>query len=213
MKKCAIITSYVEGDVSYFINNFNPDFIICADGGYNHAERFGIKPDLLIGDFDSISVTSESETEKITYPAEKDDTDTGICLQTAIDKGFTDILIIGGLGGRLDHTISNIELITGKIHLADHIMIRDKSNACTVIRNSSITIPKGTSKYVSVFSMTEKSTGVSEKGVKYPLNNVALPFGSTLGTSNEIVDEYAVISVNDGILLIVFSDENSGGNL
>lgn len=213
MKKCLIITSYIEGNLTELISGFDPDFILCADGGYNHAKEAGILPDLLIGDMDSIDVSADSDIEKITYPSEKDDTDTGLCLQAALDRGYRDILIAGGLGGRLDHTISNIELITGKIMHADSITIKDRYNACTVIRNSSITLQNGISKYVSVFSMTETSTGVSETGFKYPLDNVVLPFGSTLGTSNEIIDDEAVISVKDGILLIVFSDENKGGRL
>lgn len=211
MKKCLIITSYIEGNLTDLIDDFDPDFILCADGGYNHAKAAGIKPDLLIGDMDSIDISCDPDAERIVYPAEKDDTDTGICLQTALDRGYRDILIAGGLGGRLDHTFSNIELITGKIGQADSITIKDKSNACTVIRNSSLTLNKGISKYVSIFSMTEKSTGVSLSGFKYPLDNVELTFGSTLGTSNEITADKAVASVTDGILLIIFSDESKGG--
>lgn len=211
MKKCLIITSYIEGDLHDLTHGFDPHLILCADGGYDHAKAAGIKPDLLIGDLDSINACSDPDIKKIIFPCEKDDTDTGICLQTALDRGCRDILIAGGLGGRLDHTISNIELITGKIHQADSIMIKDKYNSCAVIRNGSITLKKGISKYVSVFSMTEKSLGVCEKGFKYPLDNVILPFGSTLGTSNEIADDQAEISVADGILLIIFSDDNKGG--
>ena len=211
MKKCLIITSYIEGNLTGLISGFDPDFILCADGGYNHAKAAGIRPDLLIGDMDSIDTSDDPEIEKIIYPAEKDDTDTGLCLQLALDRGYRNIMIAGGLGGRLDHTISNIELITGKIEQADSITIKDLHNSCTVIRNSSITLQKGISKYVSVFSMTEKSTGVYENGFKYPLVDAVLPFGSTLGTSNEIIEDEAVISVRDGILLIVFSDETKGG--
>jgi len=211
MKKCLIITSYIEGSLADITEGFEPDYILCADGGFDHAKTAGIKPDLLIGDMDSLTAADDPEIEKIIYPSEKDDTDTGICLQTALDMGYRNILIAGGLGGRLDHTISNIELITGKIGQADSITIRDRYNSCTVIKNSSITIKKGTSKYISVFSMTEKSSDVTEKGFKYPLDNVILPFGSTLGTSNEIVSDEATISVGDGILLIIFSDEAKGG--
>lgn len=210
MKKCIIITSYIEGDLLQLIGNFDADLILCADGGYDHAKAAGIIPDFLIGDFDSIQSFSDPEIEKIVYPSEKDDTDTGLCLSTALEHGCKDILILGGLGGRLDHTISNIELITGKIHLADSIMIKDRHNSCVVIKDGSITLKKQENQFISVFSMTEKSYGVSEFGVKYPLDKVTLPFGSTLGTSNEYVNDTAEISVENGILLIVLSDKEQG---
>lgn len=210
MKKCIIITSYIEGDLLELIGDFDADLILCADGGYDHAISAGILPDFLIGDLDSISTSSSSEIEKIIYPCEKDDTDTGICLNTALEQGCRDILILGGLGGRLDHTISNIELITGKIHLVDRIMIKDKRNSCIVIKDGSISLKKQENKFISVFSMTEKSYGVSETGVKYTLDKAILPFGSTLGTSNEFTDDTAEISVENGILLIVLSDKDQG---
>jgi thiamine pyrophosphokinase len=207
MNKCVIITSYIEGNLIDLIGDFNPDFILCADGGYDHAEAAGIKPDMLIGDLDSITVPNDPAIQTLIFPSEKDDTDTGICLQTALDKGFRDILIIGGLGGRLDHTMSNIQLITGKCHLADCISIRDKSNSCTVITNGSITLPCIKNQYVSIFSMSEKSTGVTTSGLKYPLTDAVMVYGSTLGTSNEIIDDQATISVKDGRLLVITSME------
>ena len=207
MKKCVIITSYIEGDLKELIGDFDSDFILCADGGYDYASAAGIIPDLLIGDLDSITVPNDPAIQTLIFPSEKDDTDTGICLQTALDHGYTDILIIGGLGGRLDHTMSNIQLITGKCHLADRITIRDKSNSCTVITNGSVTLPYIENQYVSIFSMTEKSDGVTTSGLKYPLNNATMFYGSTLGTSNEVLGDSATVSVADGRLLVITSME------
>ena len=207
MKKCVIITSYIEGNLVDLIGDFDPDFILCADGGYDYAKAAGITPDMLIGDLDSITVPNDPAIETLIFPSEKDDTDTGICLQTALDKGYTDILIIGGLGGRLDHTMSNIQLITGKCHLADCITIRDKSNSCTVITNGSVTLPYIENQYVSIFSMSEKSAGVTTSGLKYPLTDATMVYGSTLGTSNEIIDFQATVSVKEGHLLIITSME------
>lgn len=214
MKKCIIFTSYIEGDPRELTEGFNADLILCADGGYDHAKAAGITPDLLIGDLDSIQESSDPEVEKLIYPSEKDDTDTGICLQTALDRGCRDILILGGLGGRLDHTISNIKLITGYADRADRIMIKDRDNACLVLKNGSVTFNKSDAlsascgkQYISVFSMTEKSYGVTETGFKYSLDDATLSFGDTIGTSNEQTDDKATVSVKDGILLIVISNE------
>jgi len=207
MKKCVIFTSYIEGNPTELIGDFTPDFIMCADGGFDHAVASGIVPDMLMGDLDSISVPENPAIETVIFPSEKDDTDTGICLQTALDKGYTDILILGGLGGRFDHTMSNIQLITGKSHLADRITIKDKNNSCSVLNNGSITLPRVENQYVSVFPMTE-CRGVCESGVKYPLVDATLPLGSTLGTSNEIVEDYGKFSVKNGIMLVITSEEN-----
>ncbi len=206
MKKCVIFTSYIEGDPVDLIGDFRPDFIMCADGGFDHAAAAGIVPDMLMGDLDSISVPEDPAIETVIFPCEKDDTDTGICLQTALEKGYTNIMILGGLGGRLDHTISNIQLITGKCHLADQIIIKDQNNSCIALNCSSITLPRIDNQYVSVFPMTE-CRGVCESGVKYPLTDAELPLGSTLGTSNEITDEYGTFSVKDGIMLVITSEE------
>ena len=207
MKKCVIITSYIEGNLVELIGDFDPDFILCADGGYDYASASGIVPNMLIGDLDSITLPNDPAIETLIFPSEKDDTDTGICLQTALNQGYRDILIIGGLGGRLDHTMSNIQLITGKCHLADRITIRDRSNSCTVITDGSVTLPRIKDQYVSIFSMSEKSTGVTTSGLKYPLDDATMVYGSTLGTSNEIIDAQATISVKEGRLLIITSME------
>lgn len=207
MKKCAIITSYIEGNLHELMGDFQPDFILCADGGYDHAVAAGMTPHLLIGDLDSIAVPTSPAIETILYPSEKDDTDTGLCLEEALNRGYTDILIIGGLGGRFDHTMSNIQLITGKCTRAHRISIKDRNNSCTVLSNSSLTIEKKDRQYISLFSMTSKCTGVSAAGFKYPLDNAELPLGSTLGTSNECIEDQATISVKDGILLVITSKE------
>lgn len=211
MKKCIIITSYLEGDLNKLTDGFSADLIICADGGYNHAKSAGIKPDLLIGDLDSITDTRYPEIETLIFPAEKDDTDTGICLQTAINKGYEDILIIGGLGGRFDHTMSNIQLISGKSHMAKRIRIKDKGNTCMVLNASAlspakVTIPSEENSYISLFSMSPECKGVTTYGLKYALKDATLKSGSTLGTSNEFTEESASISITDGILLIILSD-------
>ena len=200
---------YIFGAIPIDTFNFKinkNDIVIAADAGIKNTHKFNIKPDFIIGDFDSLGYTP-TDSNTIIHPIEKDDTDTGICLQTALDQGYREILIIGGLGGRLDHTMSNIQLITGKCHLADRISIRDKSNSCTVITNGSVTLPYIKNQYVSIFSMTEKSTGVTTSGLKYPLDNATMVYGSTLGTSNEIIDKEATISVKDGRLLIITSME------
>ena len=109
MKTCLIISG---GEFSPIAEHIEYDYVIACDMGYEHSKRLGIKPDLLMGDFDSIRDASSPFPEDISlmsYPKEKDDTDTMLAVKCALDKGFRHLIIICGLGGRMDHSIANIQ--------------------------------------------------------------------------------------------------------
>ncbi len=205
MKKCLIITSYIEGELSELIHGETFDCILCADGGYDYAKKSCITPDFLIGDFDSLKSNIPSDIRTITFPSEKDDTDTGLCLKTALQMGCRDILIAGGLGGRFDHSMANIQLMLGAADKTDRIALKDRRNYCTVLRNGELRLPKKEGEYLSVFSLTKESRGVSLSGVKYPLSDYTLTSTFPLGVSNEYKEDFAYIHVKDGVLLIVLS--------
>lgn len=207
MKKCTIITSYIEGDLLQLMDPDDPGLLICADGGYDHARNAGITPDFLIGDFDSLKGRIQSGIEVINFPAEKDDTDTGLCLQTAIDMGCRDLLIIGGIGGRFDHAVANIQLMAGLCDKVDRIAIKDRQNYCTILKDGSLTLPRKEGQHVSLFSLSETSEGVTISGAKYPLSDYTLTRTFPLGVSNEYADEEVHIEVRNGTLLIVLSEE------
>ena len=207
MKKCIIITSYIEGDLLKLIGNENPDFVICADGGYDHAQAAGIVPDYLIGDFDSLRGRIQSGIEIITFPSEKDDTDTGLCLQTALDMGYQDILILGGIGGRFDHAMANIQLMAGIADKVERIAMADNKNYCTILKDGTLKLPKKSGQHVSLLSLSDTSTGVSISGVKYPLVDHTLTRTFPLGVSNEYEDDFATIRVKNGTLLVALSED------
>lgn len=207
MKKCAIITSYIEGSLTQLLSGYAPDLILCADGGYNHAKKANIIPDYLIGDFDSITDCVPSDIPVITFPTEKDDTDTGLCIQTALDLGCNDILIIGGIGGRFDHAIANIQLMAGVADKVKKIAIKDRNNYCTILKNNTAVFSKKTGQHLSVLSLSDVSYGVTLSGVKYPLSDYTLKRTFPLGVSNEYDADEAVISVESGTLLIVLSED------
>lgn len=207
MKKCIIITSFIEGDLAELMQGQEADFVLCADGGYDHARKAGIVPDLLIGDFDSLHADIPKNIETISFPKEKDDTDTGLCVRTALDLGCREILILGGLGGRFDHAVANIQLLMGAAAKFERIAIADKKNYCTVLQNGELRLPKKEGQHLSVFSLSEKSTGVSLSGVQYPLSDYTLTNAFPLGVSNEYKADFARISVKNGTLLIVLSQD------
>lgn len=205
MKKCAIITTFIEGNIKELLPNPEDYFVICADGGYARAAEAGIKPDLIIGDLDSYKgeIPKDVPIEKL--PTEKDDTDTGHSLTYAIEQGYKDIVIVGGIGGRFDHTVSNVQNAAGACDRGVRVTLVSDGNEYTAVKNGSISIKKREGWKLSVFSLTEKCEGVTLRGVYYPLENATLTHTFPLGTSNEFVDGDAEISVKNGMLLVVIS--------
>ncbi len=178
-------------------------FVICADGGYDTAVAAGITPDLFVGDKDSV-ITLPKHCEQVLSPAEKDDTDTMLAVKLALARGHTHITIIGGLGGRLDHTIANLQTL---LYCAQHGARAELAGAidsAMVIQNESVTI-SAREGYVSVFALTERCEGVTLKGLRYPLCDVVLTNSFPIGVSNEFCAPAAEITVRQGCLLLVFS--------
>ena len=207
MKTCSII-SFIEKDAAKLLRRIDKNsYIICADSGYAHAKKCGVTPDLIIGDFDSYKGALPDNIPVITVPPEKDDTDTGLCISCAIERGFDDITIYGGLGGRLDHTVANLQLIASAAEKNVSIRLLDETDEVYAVCCGSIEIPRRENCYISVFSFSDRADGVSEVGVKYCLDNAALTRSFPLGVSNEFAADTAVISVSKGTLIIIVSYE------
>ncbi len=207
MKKCVIITSYIEGNLSRLMEGEHPDLILCADGGYDHAQRAGIVPDFLMGDFDSLSGSVQPGIETITFPAEKDDTDTGLCLRAAMERGCDDILIIGGLGGRFDHALANIQLMAAAVDQVTRIAMKDRKNYITILKDGQLRLPRKNNAHLSVLSLSDTSLGVCLEGVKYPLSDYTMTRTFPLGVSNEFAEDQAKISVKKGTLFVALCED------
>ena len=149
------------------------DLIIAADSGYNNASRLGVRPGLLLGDLDSIDrgalAPDELEhIEKIIVPAIKDDTDTQLAVDTALERGADEIIIIGGLGGRLDHTLSTVFLLEYIKDKGARGVITDGRNRVRIMESGEeLTIKRGY-KYLSLVGLTDTCEGVAISGVFYP---------------------------------------------
>lgn len=207
MKQCVIITSYIEGNLSRLLEGEHPDLILCADGGYDHAQRAGIVPDFLIGDFDSLAGSVQPGIETITFPAEKDDTDTGLCLQAAMERGCDDILIIGGLGGRFDHALANIQLMAAAADRVARIVMKDSRNYVTILKDGQLRVPRKNNAHLSILSLSDTSLGVCLEGVKYPLSDYTMTRTFPLGVSNEFEENEARISVKKGTLFVALTQD------
>lgn len=201
--RCVIIGS---GDCSIDIlkeNINNSDYIICADGGYDYAVEADLIPDLLIGDFDSIKAIPEN-VAKTTLPVEKDVTDAVAAFNEGVKQGFTSFVLFGGTGGRFEHTFANISLMANASKQNLSFEIIDEKHIFRAVTNSSIKIERKENQQVSVFAYGNKATGVTENYFHYPLQNYTLdPFDGAFGTSNDIVEEFGEISVEDGTLIII----------
>ena len=202
-KRCVIIGG---GDCTVDIlrNNILPDdFIICADGGYDIANESDIVPDLLIGDFDSIK-SIPTNVNKITLPVEKDVTDCLAAYNEGVKLGFKSFAIFGGTGGRFEHTFANISLLASASKSGISVEMIDDIHVFRSITNSSIRIDRKDNQQISIFAYGGKAKGVTLKRFHYPLSNFTLdPFYGSLGTSNDIVDEFGEIIVEDGTLIII----------
>ncbi|MEG0156610.1 MAG: thiamine diphosphokinase [Anaerovoracaceae bacterium] len=207
MKKCILITSYLEGKIKDLIDVDADDYIICADGGYDLAVAEGITPSIVIGDFDSARLPVSPGLKTLTVPAKKDLTDTALCIDHAVEQGFTNLIIVGGIGGRLDHTIANIQNVFSSMEKGISALMVDAKNIVMALINTSTILPAKPGYKLSLFSFSQVCRGVTASGVAYPLQDHTLNAHFPLGVSNEITQEEAFIQVTDGELLVILSKD------
>ena len=188
------------------------DQIIAADSGMHFLHRNHIVPDVIAGDFDSVSEESlevfqqMQGVEVLRLNPVKDDTDTEYVLREAIRRGASEITVLGATGTRLDHVLANIYLLGIGLESNVSIQLVDAHNRIRMI-NDSLTIShtEQFGGFVSVLPVNGNAKGVTLKGMKYPLQDAVVPQFSSLGVSNEIADETAEISVTNGIILVIES--------
>ncbi len=196
---CYIIGAY-HGDDAHIVP-CSADFVIAADGGYAAAQKLGIKPNLVVGDFDSLGYVPEAE-EIIRHPVRKDDTDTLLAIRLGLERGYRNFVITGALGGRLDHTFANLQtLLFLRDHGARGVLYGD-GFAVTAVTDGSICIEgSGT---LSVFAFTPTVKGVSLRNVSYPLEDAELTSSFPIGVSNEFIGQPAEIGCTEGTLLVMW---------
>lgn len=181
--------------ISSFISE--EDFIICADGGYNHAKNMNIKPDILIGDMDSVT-DFMNDVEAIKYPTDKDFTDGELCVKYAKEKGIDELLLIGMTSERLDHTINNILMMAS----FPKAKIIDESNEIYILKDN-LTIIGKKGKTLSIIPVRGDLEGISTKGLLYSLCKESLCFGSCRGNSNIITDDKCEITAEKGMGIVI----------
>lgn len=180
------------------------DLVIAADGGYTALLDTDVSPQLAVGDFDSLSYIP-CDVDVVRHPPEKDDTDTMIAISSGLERGYSNFVIYGGLGGRLDHSMANIQCLCFLSRTGNRAWLWGEGRAVTTVTNGTISFPESCEGMFSVFSQGSDCTGVYEQGVKYELNDAKLTFDYPLGVSNEFIGEKAEISVKDGTLAVMWN--------
>ncbi len=181
------------------------DITIAADSGYHNARALGERVDILLGDFDSIGALPDGDFERIQVPAEKDLTDTQLAVEIAIDRGAEDILLIGGLSGRLDHTLSTLAILEGLSARGIYGLVTDGQSRARYLKSTSTLIARSPYKYLSILAADEVVKGVSVEGCKYPLKHATLRRSLQFAVSNEITGNVALVSVKKGGIYLVES--------
>lgn len=186
------------------------DLILAADAGYRTAQRLGVRPAIVLGDFDSLGGAPElpEGTELLQVPAEKNLTDTQLGVRIALERGARALTIVGGLGGRLDHTLSNLAVLEELWEKKIPAVMTNGKNRVRFLRNNSLLLLRDPQfRYFSLIAVDPSVRGVTLEGCKYPLRNAKLNRKLQFAVSNEISGNCALISVRRGGVWVVESSD------
>ncbi len=209
MGKCIIIAPLYAGEHQAYLQPEDGDLLICADGGYDAAVKHGFRPDLVIGDFDSMPADHVHGCACITLPVHKDDTDMVVCLEEGRRRGYTSFRIAGCLGGRLDHTISNLQCLYDCALRGEDAWMCDGQNLVSVLLPGKYNLPKMEGYKFSLLSYTPEVKGLTLRGTEWELDNATLTNRYPLGVSNEIHAPWAEFSFAEGALMVLYSKDMS----
>ena len=204
--KAIVITPYLLYPIREIVSFEEADLIVCADTAYLSAQAEGIVPHAVIGDFDHVEHEDKLSTDQkvLRFSSVKDDTDTMLCVKYALNRGATEIIIIGGIGGRLDHTFANFQTLSYIQTRGAVGTILDGDHVVTIV-DSHITLKKEGYDYASVFALDPVCRDITLKGFKYEAEHIELTSHFPLGVSNEITADTAAITVGEGNLLVILA--------
>lgn len=212
--KAFIVSNGQMLDDDFYIKLFkkeNPDYIICADGGVKHLKRLGIDPSVIIGDLDSITSDNlnfykKKNIEIIKYPSEKDETDTQLAIQYAMSLSIKEIILVGVLGDRMDHSMGNIYLMESIIKKGLKVSIINEKNKIYLI-DKKIKIKGRKGNIISLLPYTDLVKGIRSTGLLYPLKNRDMIKSNPFGISNVMEDQCIKISIQSGLLLVFLTKD------
>ena len=203
MRRCVIVGGAAIDNyqkVREFLSD--DDYYVYCDSGLYHTDKLGKNPDLIIGDFDSHE-KPKTGTETIVLPVEKDDTDTVYAAKECMRRGFTDFLLTGVIGSRLDHTLGNVGLLLMLHHKGKRAVIVDDYSEMQIVSDQPALIGESYA-FFSLLAISGTARGISIKNAKYPLEDAQITCDYPYGVSNEVLPgKTAEVSVKEGELLLV----------
>ena len=182
------------------------DYVIAAARGYGSLMAYGVTPDLVVGDFDSLGRTP-SHPNVIQLPAEKDDTDMVYALRKGLELGYRRFVLLGGVGGRLEHTLANLQALAWLTTQGARGVLAGEGTVATALRDETMPFPAGLSGFWSAFCLSGQAEGVTLRNLKFELTGHTLSADFPLGVSNEFTGEAAEVSVARGTLLAMWREQ------
>lgn len=180
------------------------DAVIAVDAGYAHLEAIGRTPDLVVGDFDSLGYVPKG-VRTVRFSADKDSSDMELAIKRAKTARHAALYVFGALGGRLDHTLANLQVLTAASEQGLTVCAIDMASAVFFVTGpDAFEAPARTSGTVSVFAMSDRVEGLCERGLKWELDDVELTNRSSQGLSNELIGEPVLIGVDAGTIAVFF---------
>ncbi|MGI6074977.1 MAG: thiamine diphosphokinase [Pyramidobacter sp.] len=204
-------TCWIVGAGDFYAPAFHPtarDFVIAADGGYGTLKDLGAPIDLVMGDFDSLGYRPDHPHVR-QFPSMKDDTDMMLAVKEGLSRNFRRFELLGGLGGRLAHTLANLQAL---MYLSQHGargVLRGAHENASAITDGSVTFPAECRGYVSLFCLSGRAEGVTLKGLKYAMDDGVLESSVALGVSNEFIGSPASVTVKRGTLILLWQTQRT----
>jgi len=209
MGRCIIIAPLYQGEEKEWLTPQADDWLICADGGWDAAVRHGLRPELVVGDFDSMPQSHVQGAEVKKLPVHKDDTDMVVCLREGRKRGYREFVLAGCIGGRFDHAISNLQCLADCALRGESAWMCDSQNRVTVLSPGEYRLERIPGRKLSLLAYTEQVTGVSLTGTLWPLQGAALSSRYPLGCSNEITAAQASLRFEEGLLMVMYTQDLS----
>lgn len=211
--RAVIISNGAIENYEYFKGKIKEDdFVICADGAIKHCINLNVVPNLWIGDFDSCNKSEYiqkfsflKDVPTVSLNPQKDETDTHYACNIAVEKGCREILILGGLGRRMDHAISNIGLLEHLLSLNVNATIEDEHNTISVF--TKMYKSSGKRKYLSLIPLDKEVVVEKTCGLLYPLHDYTMKRGLSLGVSNEKTKNDASVILKSGTMMVIESED------
>lgn len=204
--------SLEEGFAREYIARWKPEYVIAADRGMEYCVRLNLMPDCIIGDYDSVEpeicerLRRQDGIEWHTYPSEKDDTDSGLAMELALQKNSSAIHLLCMTGTRIDHMLGNIQLLMRPLSRKVESCILDSHNRIRLVQGETfLRRDDAFGTYVSLLPLTTMLEGVTLTGFKYPLADARMTSDNTLGISNELAADTARIFIRQGVGILIES--------